>query len=126
MEGVMYTGIVEDLGNVAAIKPTPQGAVITVKTALLVDVLDQHVGPVRQIRAEMPMREKREAMSGADAKDLDAVEHRARRATLPPSAQEPHLVSLRREAAENFVQVDLGAAALGIFAILPVDDEDAH
>lgn len=42
MEGVMYTGIVEDLGNVAAIKPTPQGAVITVKTALPVSRI--HIG----------------------------------------------------------------------------------
>ena len=38
----MYTGIVEDLGNVAAIKPTPQGAVITVKTALPVSRI--HIG----------------------------------------------------------------------------------
>jgi riboflavin synthase len=34
MEGVMYTGIIEDLGTVAAIKPAPNGAVLTVKTAL--------------------------------------------------------------------------------------------
>lgn len=38
----MYTGIVEDLGTVAAIKPTPQGAVITVKTALPVSRI--HIG----------------------------------------------------------------------------------
>ncbi|HTR63697.1 MAG TPA: riboflavin synthase [Candidatus Binataceae bacterium] len=30
----MYTGIIEDLGTVASIKPVPQGAVMTVKTAL--------------------------------------------------------------------------------------------
>jgi hypothetical protein len=30
------------------------------------------------------------------------------------------------ETAEDLVQVDLGAASLGILAILPVDDEDPH
>src|SRR5215469_2574818 len=34
MEGVMYTGIVEDLGTIASVKPSPQGVVMTVKTVL--------------------------------------------------------------------------------------------
>lgn len=34
MEGVMYTGIIEDLGSVVSLKPAPKGAVLTVKTDL--------------------------------------------------------------------------------------------
>ena len=32
--GVMYTGIIEDLGIVVSMKPVPEGAVLTVKTSL--------------------------------------------------------------------------------------------
>jgi hypothetical protein len=35
-------------------------------------------------------------------------------------------MTARREATEDLVEMDLGAASLGILAILPVDDEDAH
>ena len=38
----MYTGIIEDLGTVAAVKPTSKGAVMTVKTAL--PVARVHIG----------------------------------------------------------------------------------
>ncbi len=42
MEGVMYTGIIEDLGTVVTIKPAPKGAVLTVKTTLPVARI--HIG----------------------------------------------------------------------------------
>jgi hypothetical protein len=58
--------------------------------------------------------------------DGEAVERRARGRAGPAPAEQRHLVAARRETAEDLVQVVLRAASLGILAILPVDDEDAH
>ena len=51
---------------------------------------------------------------------------RARRTSRPAAAEQRHLVPPRGEAAEDLVQVNLGAAGLRILAVLPVDDQDPH
>src|SRR5207237_111265 len=62
----------------------------------------------------------------ADAVHLHPVELHLRLAAGPAAAEEHHLVSAASQPAEYLVQVELGAAGLGVLAVLPVDDEDLH
>jgi len=56
----------------------------------------------------------------------DAVEHRTRRTPGPAAAEQRDLVAARGQAAEDLVQMDLGASGLRALAVLPVDEQDAH
>lgn len=58
--------------------------------------------------------------------DGDAVERCTGRAAGPAAAEQRDFVTERRQTAEDFVQMDLGAAGLRVVAILPIDEQDAH
>jgi hypothetical protein len=54
---------------------------------------------------------------------VHAVDARAVRVAGPSAAQERNLVTALREATEDLVQVNLGAAGLWILEVLPVYEE---
>ena len=92
----------------------------------LVDVLDENVGPAVQVLPVVAVREERKGVSRADAEHLDPIDPRARRTARPPAAEQPYLVPLRGEPAEDLVEMNLRAAGLRILEILPVHEQDAH
>src|SRR5688500_17832756 len=93
----------------------------------LVEVFDQHVIPLReQALAEIPSRPELKRVARADAVNINAVEVRARGASLPAARQNIHSVPARCDTSEDFVEMHFGSAAVGILSIVPVDDEDPH
>ena len=62
-------------------------------------------------------------MAAGDAVDLDPVQAGPARRTLPCADQRDDVVAAAGEAAEDFVQVDLGSAGQRVRAILPIQDE---
>ena len=65
-------------------------------------------------------------MSRAYSMNLNSVEARVRWTSWPAATEQRDLVPGRREPAEDFVHVYLGAARLGVLAVLPVDEQYAH
>jgi hypothetical protein len=58
--------------------------------------------------------------------DVDATEVRPLRRRLPGAAQEIDVVTARHQACEDFPEMKLGPAGLGIFVVLPVEHEYPH
>ena len=91
-----------------------------------VDVFDEDVRDAGEVPPIVAACEEWKGVARADAVDLDSVEHRARRAARPAAAEQSDLMPARRQPAEDLMQVNLGAARLGIVAVLPVHEKDAH
>src|SRR2546423_1693777 len=72
------------------------------------------------------MCEKRERMPRAHAKHVDTVQPRARRRAGPSAAQQAHLVSLRRQPAEDLVQMNLRASGQRMVAFLQIHEQNPH
>jgi hypothetical protein len=91
----------------------------------LVDVLDEHVeGPPVEGAAVRAARLEGKRPAGAHADHLHPIERHVWCAAAPTTTQQHHLVTARREAAENLVQVCFGAASLRVVPVLPVDDQN--
>lgn len=58
--------------------------------------------------------------------DIDPVKALALRRTLPRAAEKINAMASRADAAENFPQVQLGAAGLRVGVILPVEYKYPH
>ena len=92
----------------------------------LVDVFDENVRPAGESRIMRAPGKKRKCVSMADSIDVDPIERDARWTSRPTAAQQAHVIPLRRQAPEDLVQMNFGAARLGILTILPVHEQDAH
>src|SRR5688572_27011416 len=93
----------------------------------LVDVLDQQIPRRAGERAPIVrMRERAERRPGPDAMDVHTIDARATLGTEPAAAEQGDLVSTARQTAEDLVQMDLGAPALRVFDVLPVDEQEPH
>ena len=57
---------------------------------------------------------------------MHPVEQRRGWRSLPPTAQKRDVVTPRRQASKDLVQVDLGPPSLRILEILPVQNEYVH
>lgn len=71
-------------------------------------------------------RKKRKGVTGPNTVHLNTVEHGLGRGFRPPAAEEADLVPSGSESAEYLMKVQLRSAGLRIFAVEPVQDEDAH
>jgi len=92
----------------------------------LVDVLDENVGPASLRLPERTFCQERECVAMPDAEYVDPIERRAGRTPGPAPTQQPNFMSVRGEAAEDLVQMNLGATRQWVLAILPVHEQDAH
>jgi len=80
----------------------------------LVDVLDDDVGPARELLVVKAARAKRKGMARPDAIDVNAVERCTRRTARPAAAQQPYFMAHLCETSKNLVQMDLSSARLRI------------
>ena len=71
-------------------------------------------------------RKKRISVTRADAVNLNSIEHGFACGFLPSTAEEADFVPSGSESAEYLMKVQLRSAGLRIFAVEPVQDEDAH
>jgi hypothetical protein len=58
--------------------------------------------------------------------NVDAVKERAARASAPSARKEIDSVPHRGDATKDLMEMDFGAAAVGILSVVPVDDENPH
>jgi hypothetical protein len=57
---------------------------------------------------------------------IDAVQKSAGCRAGPATGEKVYAMTLCSDTTEDFVQMDFCAAAVWIFPVVPVDDEDAH
>jgi hypothetical protein len=57
---------------------------------------------------------------------LNAIDRCARRCITPPAAEKVNAVTARHESSEYLMEMKLCATGLGIFTVLPVQNENAH
>ncbi len=69
---------------------------------------------------------EREGKARPHASDVDSVHNFLVRRAGERTAEQIHIVALRRDSAENLVQMQLSATGMRIVPILPVHDKDAQ
>src|SRR5438105_2938065 len=72
------------------------------------------------------VRDERICGASPDAMHVDAVEDNPLRRAAPSAAKQVYSVARLNDSAENLAKMNLGAAGLRIFVILPVEDQDLH
>src|SRR5687768_6565412 len=93
----------------------------------LVDVLDQQIPWRAGERAPIVlMRERAERRPGPDAMDVHTIDAGTTLGARPSAAEKGDVMSAARQTAEDLVQMDLGAPALRVFDVLPVDEQKPH
>jgi hypothetical protein len=93
----------------------------------LVEVLDQNIVMIRlKTLAKIATCVELKGVSSPYTVHVDSIEKCARRRIGPSAHQEIHAMSAGRNAPEYLVEVNLCTAAVWIFPVVPVDDEDAH
>jgi hypothetical protein len=70
--------------------------------------------------------EERVRLASPDSVNVNSIELDALRRVSPGAAKKIHAMPARDDAAEDFLEVKLGAACLRILVILPVQYEYAH
>ena len=92
-----------------------------------VQILDDDIVlPPREVLPVISEREKRIRVPRANPVHVNTVEHGLSRRILPAAAEEIDFVTPHCESAEYLMKVQLRSAGLRIFAVEPVQDEDAH
>src|SRR5712671_202398 len=93
----------------------------------LVEVLDDDVVIVRrELGRVVSVCKERVCLTSPDSVNVDAIELDALGRVSPRAVKQIHAMSTRDDAAEDFLEVELGAACLWILVILPVQYEYAH
>jgi hypothetical protein len=93
----------------------------------LVQILDYYIVVVRrEVVPVITVSPKRVCLAISDPVHINAHESCPRRSTQPGAAEEIDAVPPRDDSAEDFLEVELGAACLRILVILPIENEYPH
>jgi hypothetical protein len=93
----------------------------------LVQILDHYIVVVRRESiCVIPASEEWVRLTITDPVNVDTIQIHARGSIFPGAAEKIDTVSALDDAAENLLEVKLGAAGLRILVILPVEYEYPH
>jgi hypothetical protein len=87
---------------------------------------DNVVSEGLQVSLVITVRQERIGVARSNAMHIDPVDLYATRCIPESAAQQIDSVSARSKSSENLMQMKLGATALRILPILPVEDQDPH